>query len=126
MAKKKKKEETIPKPTSGNALGMWSFNVGFIVAILVGLGGSFSNTLSPIWSFILIISGLLVGFLNVQDVDAHKFMIAGAVLVFVSWVGGQALSEVEVYSNILDAFVTLFVPATIIVTLRNLFVLGHK
>jgi hypothetical protein len=126
MAKRKKKGESVPRPLSGNALGMWAFNIGFVVAVLVGLGTTFSATIAPIWTFILIISGLLVGFLNVSGADTHKFMIAGAVLVFVSWVGGQAVSEISVYSGILDALVTLFVPATVIVALRDLFVLGHK
>lgn len=114
-----------PKP-KGNLVGSWAFVIGFIVAIITGIASMFDVASNDVLIFILIICGVLVGFLNIKDHEAKEFMMAGAILVVMSWLGLSTISKIDIYANILYALNTLFVPATIIVALRSLFVLGHK
>jgi len=114
-----------PVPKS-NKVGSWSFLLGFIFAVFAGFVSIFPSADLKFINFALIVFGILIGFLNVRDHQAKDFMLAGTVLVLVTYLGLATVSKVEFYKNILFALETLFVPATIIVALRVLFVLGHK
>ena len=115
-------------------IGAWAFLIGVILAVVIGL----STTLIPIPSLVkysstiyavLIILGLLVGFLNVTSKkDSHTFMMAGTVLVIVSKFGMESVTGSLIGIGIGDAvastvaaLLTLFVPATIVVAIKNLF-----
>jgi len=115
-------------------VGAWAFLIGVILAVVIGL----STTLIPIPSLvkysstiyaILIILGLLVGFLNVTSKkDSQTFMISGAVLVIVSKFGMESvigsligIGIGDAVTSVFAALLTLFVPATIIVAIKNLF-----
>ena len=115
-------------------IGAWAFLIGVILAIAIGL----STTLVPIPFLvrysstiyaILVILGLLVGFSNVTSKkDSHTFMIAGAVLVIVSKFGMESITGSligigigDAVSSVFAALLALFVPATIVVAIKNLF-----
>lgn len=115
-----------PKP-KGDLVGTWAFVVGFIIAIIAGFGEMLPESpIKEIIPLILIISGILVGFLNIQDHEVQPFLIAGVSLVLVSWLGAQTFAQIPVYQSILNALLTLFVPATLIVAIKSLFVIAHK
>ncbi|MGM5483641.1 MAG: hypothetical protein ACQER9_01845 [Nanobdellota archaeon] len=124
MAKKNSKK-SVPKP-SGNEVGAWAFTIGFVFAIIAGFSDYMPNLGEKNLEFILLIIGILIGFLNVADSQVQPFLLAGVSLVIVSWAGGSVLSTVPVYHNILDALMAMFTPATVIVALRSLFVLSHR
>lgn len=116
-----------PKPQSGDIIGTWAFVVGFIVAIITGFAELLpTSILSNILPLFLIVLGIIVGFLNIKDHEAQQFLIAGVSLVLVSWLGSQTLAQIPLYQSILQALLTLFVPATLIVALRTLFIISHK
>jgi len=115
-------------------IGAWAFLIGVILAIAIGL----STTLVPIPFLvrysstiyaILVILGLLVGFSNVTSKkDSQTFMIAGAVLVIVSKFGMESVTGSligigigDAVSSVFAALLALFVPATIVVAIKNLF-----
>lgn len=117
-----------------NSVGAWAFLIGVILAVVIGL----STSLIPIPALVryspqiyavLVILGLIVGFMKFREKDAHTFLIAGAVLVIVSKFGLETIITGtligigigETVSAIFSALLALFVPATIIVALRNLF-----
>ncbi len=112
----------------GNILGAWAFLIGVILAVAIGLiPGTFSGN---IWPIILMVLGILIGLLNIGGTELKEFMTAGAVLVIVSFLGGQALmaltiSGIEI-GAVLQSLVTLFVPATIIVALKAVFAIAKK
>ena len=116
-----------------NYTSAWAFLIGVILAIMIGL----STTLIPIPALsnysaqiyaILVILGVMVGFMNVTGKDSQTFLIAGAVLVIVSKFGMESVTGSligigigDAVSSTFAALLTLFVPATIIVALKSVF-----
>lgn len=116
-----------------NQLGAWAFLIGVILAIVIGL----ATTLIPIPALaeysaeiyaILVILGIIVGFMNVTGKDSQTFLLAGAVLVIVSRFGMESVTGSligigigDAVSSTFAALLALFVPATIIVALKSVF-----
>ena len=116
-----------------NYAGAWAFLIGVVPAILIGL----STTLIPIPALaeysaeiygILVVLGIVVGFLNVTGKDSQTFLLAGAVLVIVSKFGMESVTGSligigigDAVSSTFAALLALFVPATIIVALKTVF-----
>lgn len=111
------------KKKSGNILGSWSFLIGVILALLIGLFGSLAN---PTLTYILVVLGLVVGLLNIADEEVEPFLIAGAVLVIVSSLGQSVIDNVPLLDSVLGALAMLFVPATIVVALKHVFSLAKR
>lgn len=112
MAKKEKR-----------SIGSWAFLVGFVIAIVFGiLGSSFIATIA----WLLVVLGLIIGFLNITEKETDKYMYAGAVLVIVSAVGADAMNVLPIIGNILNAILLLFIPSTIIVALKEMFAIAKK
>ena len=116
-----------------NTLGAWAFLIGVVLAIIIGLSTSLisipslSKYSSAIYA-VLVILGLLVGFMNVTSKDSQTFLIAGAVLVIVSKFGMESVTGSLVgigvgstVTSIFGALLALFTPATIIVALKTVF-----
>jgi F0F1-type ATP synthase assembly protein I len=136
MAKKRKassaraapKKASAPKRSGAPAaLGSWSFLVGVILAVILGLGlgGAYQTTM--LWTVFIL--GIIVGLLNVAHNEVDAFLTSGTVLVLISFLGIQVgvFSQVApVISNVLMGILTLFVPATIIVALKAAFVLARN
>lgn len=111
----------------GGLIGGWSFLVGLVLAVILGLGlgGSYQGTL--IWVVFLL--GVVVGLLNITATEVGPFLTGGTVLVLVSFLGvqvGTFEGVAPVISNILKGILALFVPATIIVALKSVFVLARR
>lgn len=110
-----------------NLFGAWAFLIGVVLAIGVGIL-SFGE-LSPIILAILVILGLVVGFINVSSKDVNTFLMAAVSLVIVSFAGLQGLKQAEIIgisvgslvSSTLGALLVLLVPATIVVAIKSLF-----
>lgn len=100
-----------------NMWGSWAFLIGVILAVIFGIAGIMSSTLM----IILVIIGLIVGFLNIGDEEVQPFLMSGAVLIIASAFGQQVVGTISVLENILSALLLVFVPATIIVALKNVF-----
>ena len=105
-----------------NMLGSWAFLIGVIVALVLGIIGSTNVT----WAMILTIIGIIIGLLNVSGKEAYGFMISGAVLVIVSGMGQGATVAVPYLGSILSNLLLIFVPATIIVAIRNVFSIARN
>jgi len=116
-----------------NSVGAWAFFIGVILAILIGL----STTIIPIPTVIaystqiyalLVILGLIIGFVNVPERDAKSFLLAGTVLVIVSKFGMDSvrgsligIGVGDAVSSVFAALLALFVPATIVIALKTIF-----
>jgi hypothetical protein len=119
-----------------DSFGAWAFLIGVILAIVIGL----STTLLPIPSLsqysaqiyaILVILGLVVGFISVPSRDSQTFLLTGAVLVVISRFGMDSITGSLVgigignaVSSTFAALLALFVPATIIVALKAVFAIA--
>lgn len=118
----------VKKQVRKNLIGSWSFLVGLILAMILGLGlgGLYQSTL--LW--VVFSLGVVVGLLNITVTEVGAFLTGGTVLVLVSFLGIQVgIFEGAVFSviaNVLKGILTLFVPATIIVALRSVFALAKR
>lgn len=111
---------------SKNVLGAWAFLIGVILALVVGVIPSLDAT-SGTLAIALVLLGIVIGLLNVGGAELKEFMIAGTALVIVSGFGGQSYLGILPYvGDILQALIVLFVPATVIVTLKVVFALAKK
>ena len=117
MAKNKKE---------GNKIGSWSFLMGVILAVLFGLITAIGGGIGPGIAYILIVLGIVVGLLNIADEETSPFLLSGTALVIVSALGQNVTSGVPVFEGILNTLIMLFVPATIIVALKNVFALARN
>ncbi len=112
------------KPTG--SLGSLLFLVGAVVAVIAGLisPGGVSTTLTSV----LIILGIVVGFLNVTLKEENSFLLATVSLVIVSALGGAVLSQVAVVGVYLEGMLlgilTFVIPAAIIVALKAVYSLA--
>lgn len=112
---------------NNNLIGSWAFLIGVILALIIGLFGSnISGTSSQAMLIALIIIGLIVGFLNITSTESAPFLMSGAVLIIASALGQGVMQPVPVVNSILDALLALFVPATILVAVKNVFVLARR
>ena len=107
-------------------VGSWTFIVGVIVALLIGI---FNQTPSPAATTVLIVLGLIVGLLNVTGRETTPFLLASVSLVIVSNMGGPVLADVATIGSTLQAIfnsiTTFVIPATIIVALKAIYALAH-
>ena len=105
-----------------DAVGRWAFLVGVVLAVVLGILGPVTGT----WAMILVVIGLAVGLLNVADKEVMHFLMSGAVLILASALGGNVMSSLPYAGSILDALLAIFVPATIIVAVKNVFTLARN
>jgi ATP synthase protein I len=110
-------------------IGAVIFLIGIVLAIIIGFieySGAYSSWQDYL-PLILVVLGILIGLLNITAAETKDFMMAGAILVIISALGGQAyMNSVPILGNIIKAIIILFVPATIIVALKTVFILAKN
>ncbi len=111
----------MPKKRGNNGLSGWAFLIGVILAVILG----FMGLLNATWTWILVVIGLIVGFLNIADRETEPFMMAGIVLIIASAFGGTALTAVSQLNDVLQALLLIFVPAVVIVAIRHAFIMAR-
>lgn len=112
------------KKNQGNKLGSWSFLIGVILALIVGVIQT--SGLSQGVTYFLVVLGVIIGLLNIADEEVHPFLMAGLVLVIVGTLGQGVVSAVPLFDRILQSLTVLFVPATIVVALKYVFSLARN
>lgn len=116
-----------------NTLGAWAFLIGVVLAVLIGVSTTIIsiptlNQYSTQIYAILMILGLVVGYMNVVGKDTQTFLMAGAVLIIASKFGMESVTGsligfpiADTVKTVFSALLTLFVPATIVVALKTVF-----
>lgn len=101
----------------------WSFNLAWILAVLLALGNAFGLGFTSYawWSLILVILGLVVGFMHsLKDVTPMVLLVI-AVAIFT----GSSLATIPYIGSFLASaisqFITFLVPAALVVSLRKVF-----
>ena len=110
------------KTRSMDVLGKWAFLVGVLLAVVLGVLGPVTGT----WAMVLVVVGIIVGLLNVADREVMPFLMSGAVLIIASALGGNLMGNVPYVGSVLDALLAIFVPATVIVAVKNVFSLAKN
>ena len=117
-----------------NYIGAWAFLIGVILAIIIGLSTTALLPLTIISQYstqiygVLVLLGIIIGFMNVGGKESQTFMIAGVALVIVSSFGMSSVTGsfigikiASVVRSVFGALLALFVPATIVVALKTVF-----
>jgi hypothetical protein len=101
--------------------GEWAFLIGFLLAVLFGfLPDQWEGTAT----LLLVVLGLIVGFLNVSEKESTPFLVATAALMITSSAGSTlALIPPDFLGNFLQNAVEkigVFVaPAAIVVAIKS-------
>ena len=104
-----------------NGLGHWSFLAGVLLAILAGLVPALQTT-TMIW--ILVVLGLIVGFLNITARETAEFLLASLALVICADAAKSILAMGPIVFAILSNVVAFVFPAALLVALRTIWVLA--
>ena len=106
---------------AGN-MGQWSFIIGVVIAIAIGI---FSSNLSADmrgWlTFLLVVLGLVVGLLNVTEKETTPFLVAAVALIATGTAGGNLalIPSLGGYlEGVVKAIAVFVTPAAIIVALK--------
>jgi len=114
-------------------IGHYSFIGGVIVAVVLGLvpatalGGA-----TPWLASLLVVLGLIVGFLNVTGKETKEFMLVATVLIIAAFAGGasETLGGVQYIGQylqgIFSSMLAFIVPATVVVGLKDIWNLGQN
>jgi len=111
----------MPKKKRGNSIGGWAFLIGVVLAIVFGLG--FAGGVTSNIALALAVIGIIVGLFNIADAEAKPFLLSGAVLIIAGIAGNQV--AIPYLGNVLDALLMIFIPATIVVAIRNVMSLAQ-
>lgn len=103
-------------------LGHWSFIIGVLLAIVAGLlGAAYADTIA----MVLVVLGVIVGFLNISEKEVSSFLIAAIALLLTGAAGLETLPAVGLYLGpILTNIATFVAPAVVIVALKAVYELG--
>jgi len=111
-----------------NLIGAWAVLIGVVAAISLIIFQETVLTARNNWIYaMLAVLGVIVGLASITENsrDSVTFLLATMSLVIVSYMGRSSLTlvgDVGIFIvNILDALLTLFIPATIIVALKTVF-----
>ncbi len=111
-----------------NLISAWAVLFGVVIAVILGIFQASFLIARKDWVYgVLAILGIVIGLASTRN-DPHEsntFLLATISLVVVSYMGQTALTLVgNIGVNIvviLNALLTMFIPATIIVALKTVF-----
>ena len=100
-------------------LGKWSFVLGVLLAAVAGLLPGLLGAEAV--ALVLVVLGLIVGFLNIQEKESVNFLVASIALMAVGTAGVEqiGLFGLGPLFEIMVTFIGIFVaPAAVVVSLK--------
>jgi len=113
-------------------IGNYSFIIGVIIAVVLGLAAPMLGEATPWLTSLLIVLGLVVGFLNVSSKETKEFLLVAVALVIVAFAGsasgtlGGVLYIGQYLQGMFDAIMAFVVPATVVVGLKDVWALAQN
>ena len=113
-------------------IGNYSFIIGVIIAVVLGLAAPKLGTATAwLWS-LLVVLGLVVGFLNVSGKETKEFLWVTVALVVVAYAGSAQVdswgTKVKIIGPFLkqsfNSILAFVVPASIVVALKDVWELA--
>ncbi len=112
-------------------VGVWTFTIGVILALLAGLVPT-SWGMAGLITAALVVLGLVVGFLNVTEDETQGFLTASVSVMIALFTAGAAIQSniatlgvVGKYLWSIMANINIFVfPATIVVAVKAIYALA--
>jgi len=112
-------------------IGNYSFIIGVIVAVVLGLAASKLESAAVWLQSLLVVLGLVVGFLDVSGKETKEFLWVTVALVVVAFAGSAQInswSNVELIGpylkGIFDSILAFVVPASVVVGLKDVWELA--
>jgi len=103
-------------------IGFWAFIIGLVIALIAGI----FMPANQMVIIVLIILGLIIGFLNITASEIMLFLVATIALI----VAGGAFNALTtlgigaILSNILSYVAALMAPAAIVAAIKALWAVG--
>jgi len=115
-------------------IGSYAFLLGVIIAIIAGATAAVAIGVPGVEHvpLVLVVLGLIVGFLNISDKEVQSFLVAGIALMAIG-IPGSALGELnkiqviplgDILSTILVMISLFAAPAVLIVALKAFYKLS--
>ena len=111
-------------------IGHYSFIGGVIIAVVLGLFSAQVGAAAGAWlASLLVVLGLIVGFINVTGKETKEFMMVATVLIIAAFAGGASdtLGGVQYVGSylqgIFSSVLAFVVPATVVVGLKDIWAL---
>lgn len=97
-------------------LGWWAFAVGLVLAVIFGF------TDSQNWNWLLVLLGLVVGFVNITEKEVVAFLVASIALMSAGSANLTTLGQLgSIFSGILESVVVFVAPAAIVVAVKAIY-----
>ncbi len=111
-----------------NLIGAYAFLIGVILAIILGVSTQTLTKPNSVFYIILVVLGIVIGYLNSGEKESMTFLFASIAIVIVGGQGNSTLvfmsnlsPVLSILNNVLRALLVLFIPATVIAALRVVF-----
>ena len=103
-------------------VGFWAFIIGLLIAVVMGIVAP----ANPVAIIVLIILGIIIGFLNITAKEVPTLLMATIALIVVGNVFAplNMLDIGKILGNMLAYVATLVAPAAIIAAIKALWVIG--
>lgn len=106
-------------------IGKYAFIFGVILALILGIASGFLSTTVNVWLLsLLVLLGIIVGFLNIAEKEMKDFLMYGTVLIIAAFAGGIGANLGSVaylgpyFVALFTAVLAFVVPAIIIAVLK--------
>ena len=110
-----------------DAIGKWAFIIGLAIAIIAAILQQADVYNLPQLTLILVVLGLIVGFLNISEKDSTKLLIAIIALLGVGGMTVVAIPAIDAYlTAILKNFVAFVAAAGFVVAVKSIYEISKK
>lgn len=96
------------------SIGHWSFILGLIISVIAGFGGQI-----PALMTVLIVLGLIVGFLNVTEKESTAFLVGVIALLLIGLSGLATVSYISWAVPILINVIAFIGAAGLVVAVKQ-------
>jgi len=108
-------------------VGGWAFILGVLIAIIAGLAAGAIVSYAGYITLLLVILGLIVGFLNIGDKEIQAFLVAAIALMAVGTANLAAIPIIGIYLAYIVQNIAAFVaPAALVVALKAVYNIARK
>ena len=109
-------------------IGKWAFIVGAVLAIIAGIGAGLGQAWgNNVWvTALLVLAGLVVGFVNITSKEVQGFLVASVAVLVANTAGLStlfpgALQLGAILAGIVAKVLIVVAPAALIVALRAVY-----
>lgn len=102
-------------------IGHWAFVLGLVLAVIAGFGG-----VIPALTTILVVLGLIVGFLNITEKESTAFLVGVITLLLVGSAGLEVVRYAAVLIPILNNIVAFVAAAGLVVAVKQVLYIAKR